>query len=378
MRALHLSNSNILWDYRIQREMLSLQSLPEISELIGIGVNFGEGAKIQDPGIHVKCLNIFFSGLPRVPGFRIIRAGIVFAEFIIRMTINIIILKPRIIHCHDAPALLPALICSYFIKFELVYDAHELMMHKAGNNFFSSSLFFLIEKLAWPKIDLFITVGDEILRWYCAKYGEKKSEVILNSPTPRTLSQPHYEKDYLLKKFQIARSDSIFVFIGQFNHGRSIGEILKCFSKAQASYHVLFLGYGELEDEIVDHAETSSNIHFHPAIAHDHVVEFLSLCDFGLCLIENVSLSDELSMPNKLFEYLQAGLPIVASNLPELARVVRDLSCGVLISDVSADLETAIVRLAESNIEADNGRIAKYLWPAQSAKLLRGYASLAC
>ena len=84
------------------------------------------------------------------------------------------------------------------------------------------------------------------------------------------------------------------------------------------------------------------------------MVSYLEQCDYGLCLIEDVSLSDQLSMPNKLFEYMQAGLPVVASDLPEIASTVRDTGIGILVDISLDDLEIAIQALAKEDIKINN------------------------
>ena len=103
------------------------------------------------------------------------------------------------------------------------------------------------------------------------------------------------------------------------------------------------------------------------------MVSYLEQCDYGLCLIEDVSLSDQLSMPNKLFEYMQAGLPVVAMDSPEIASHVRDTGIGILVDISLDDLEIAIQALAKE-YKINNQKISEYLWPAQERKLQTLYA----
>jgi hypothetical protein len=70
---------------------------------------------------------------------------------------------------------------------------------------------------------------------------------------------------------------------------------------------VVFLGYGELSQDLKRLAAEHPNIHVHDAVPHSQVVPIAQSADFGLCLVQDVSLSDYYCLPNKLFEYYFAG-----------------------------------------------------------------------
>ena len=376
MKVLHISNTNLSWDYRVQREMKAVSKLKNITELYGVGTNFDEGAAHQKTDLKIKNLDILASRLPRIKLFKLMRAGLVFLEFIIRSIIEIIRFKPDIIHCHDTPALLPTRLCRFFMKFKIIYDAHELMMHKAGNTKITSTVFHVIEKLSWGRINGFVTVGEAIKEWYFAKYSLKDSAIIYNAPTPARKDSHHFSENYLKEIYGISDNDVVFAFVGQFSKGRGIEKILKTFKITHKHIHVVFLGYGEMESEIKSHADLCLNVHLHHAIEHDRVVSFLKLCDYGLCLIEDVSLSDQLCMPNKLFEYMQAELPILASDLPEIKMVVNELKMGELVANDAEEVNDAITKLINQNYKIEPKKVVEYLWPAQEKKLLELYERL--
>jgi glycosyltransferase involved in cell wall biosynthesis len=77
---------------------------------------------------------------------------------------------------------------------------------------------------------------------------------------------------------------------------------------------------------------------------HDTLFMVTSSCDLGLCLIEPLSLSYYYALPNKLIEYVQAGLPVVGSNLPEIQRIMNDYFIGWILSD-AADLQALMKSL---------------------------------
>ena len=89
MKILHLSNTNLLWDYRIQREMTAVKNFDSDTKVFGVGINFDEGAAHQKIDLDIHNLNLLSAKLPRIRFFRLFRAGLVFLEFISRACIII-------------------------------------------------------------------------------------------------------------------------------------------------------------------------------------------------------------------------------------------------------------------------------------------------
>ena len=376
MKVLHLTHTNLDWDYRIQREMKAVDKLDSVSQLYGVGVVFDEGAIKDDLGLSYRNFSLLGKRLPKIPIFDVFRQSLTFIEYLIRASFFIIFFRPSVVHAHDTPALIAARLARIFINFSLIYDAHELMPHKLGVTRFTSMFIRTAERFSWSKVDEFITVGSNIKSWYISSYGKKSSTVIFNSPTPHDKTTKTLPVNYIRGKFEISKTSKVFSFVGQFAPGRNIESILETFGRLDSSFHVIFFGFGEKTKIIREAALKHSNIHLHDAVPHSDVISYLKQCDYGLCLIENASLSDQLSMPNKLFEYMQAGLPVLASDLPEIASTVRDSEIGILVDISLDDLETGIRALAKEDREINEQKIAGYLWPAQERKLQSLYARL--
>ena len=376
MKVLHLTHTNLDWDYRIQREMKAVGRLDIVSQVYGLGVVFDEGAVKDDLGLSYKNLRLVGRRIPKLLFFDISRQGFTFLEYLVRTFFFIIFFRPSVVHAHDTPALIAARLARIFINFKFIYDAHELMPHKFGVTRFTSMVIKTAERFSWPKVDEFITVGSNIKSWYINSYGEKSATVILNSPTPHDRVAKTLPVKFIREKFDISENAKIYSFVGQFVPGRNIESILETFSRLDSSYHVIFFGFGEKAKIIREAALKHSNIHIHGAVPHSDVVSYLEQCDYGLCLIENVSLSDQLSMPNKLFEYMQAGLPVLASDLPEIASTVRDTEIGILVDISLDDLEIAIKALVKEDRKINKQKISEYLWPAQECKLQNLYSRL--
>lgn len=122
---------------------------------------------------------------------------------------------------------------------------------------------------------------------------------------------------------------------------------------------LVFLGDGAMSTEVVEEARRQGcahRVHILPAVPSAEVLTWTASADVGLCLIEDLGLSYRLSLPNKLFEYIAAGVPVLGSDLPEIARVVRAFDVGCI---VPAD-DAAAVSLALAELLNSPERLAQY------------------
>jgi glycosyltransferase involved in cell wall biosynthesis len=115
---------------------------------------------------------------------------------------------------------------------------------------------------------------------------------------------------------------------------------------------LVFLGDGAMSGEVVEEARRQGcalRVHILPAVPSAELLEWTASADVGLCLIEDVGLSYRLSLPNKLFEYIAAGVPVLGSDLPEIARVVRALDVGSIVpADDAHAVSLALAELLHS------------------------------
>lgn len=198
-----------------------------------------------------------------------------------------------------------------------VYNPHELETETVAMSGFKRVLARWIERRYAPRADVCSTVNESIARWYRDTYRMPLPIPVTNIPMDAPASPPTDLRALL----DIPEEDLLFVHTGHLTAGRNIPAILSAFAGLEGR-HVVFVGDGPLEGLIADAARRWAGIHRVPPVPADGVVAAVRSADVGLCLIEAASLSLQLSTPNKLFEALASATPVLATDLPEIRRVL--------------------------------------------------------
>lgn len=373
MRVLHLTHTDPRTDNRILKEIESLSSNKSYS-ITCIGLDFDEGSSKSKIEINARFLIVKL--VFKLPKFfpRPIRHLLLFLELNIRFFIKSIRFNPDVIHCHDTMVLPIGTIIKILTNSKLIYDAHELESNKNGQTFFLSKATLFIEKCCWPMITHLISVSDSILVWYNENLGVKEQTLILNSPS--IINYKINSSKYFHKLYGIADDTLIFVYLGILGDGRGIKNIIDAFHNYRLKSHVVFIGYGPLYETIAKVSAQTNNIHIHPPVPHEEVVSLVKNANYGLCLIENISLSDFYCLPNKLFEYTFAGLPILASDFPDIKGLVQKYQLGRICDGSSNSIATEVKEIENSPDLKITADLSELSWQSQAKKLLDLYNNL--
>ena len=377
--VIHLSDTDINNDSRILKEMNSLKEFCLINDLNLYGIGLEEADQKNKKNSSNTDLDIY-TCRRRISKFftkiKSLKHAITFFELLFFALKNSFKNKPKIIHCHDTLVLPIGLVIKLFSGARLIYDAHELESNKNLQSTTNSLVTKFIEYIAWRYINLLISVSPSICKWYEENLGNKKNLTILNSPEIKK-NYDHDNRSFeIRKKYGIHENECIFVYLGILGSGRGIEKYLDVFSREDVSSHLLFVGWGEYEELILSRASVNDNIHLHEAVTHTDVVSLVKECDYGLCMIESVSLSDHLCLPNKLFEYCFANLPVLASDLPELSRVINKYDFGVLCSNSSEEITKSVNEMSLKNNNYSFKNIDDLSWENQEKKLIKDYNNL--
>lgn len=375
MRILHLTHTDIRFDNRIIKE---IECLTSIYDVFAIGIAHDEGSAINNTEIFNDKLFILQLKFRRKVKWlpRFIIHLLIFIELFWKSMKIIKRLRPSVLHCHDTLVLPIGFIYKVMNpKAKLIYDAHELESNKNGQTKIVRFFILFIEKIVWSNIDYLITVSPSIDKWYLQKFSSKKSVVILNSPKFSVSSNNYNNRNanYFHEKYSLKSDTKIFIYLGALVPGRYIENLLKIFSEENSKSVIVFIGYGELKNLVQSYQERTKRIKYHPPVTHDKVVETIMSADVGLCLIENVSLSDYYSLPNKLFEYAFAGKKILGSAFPDISSVIEKYNLGYCCKLDDISIKQGIEYLENINYDSKAFDLYELSWEFQEEKLMNMY-----
>lgn len=258
--------------------------------------------------------------------------------------------RPSVIHCHSISVLPFGVLLKMVTGAQLVYDTHELETEKPGMRGWRKAFAKILERALISWVDLTYVVGNSIGDWYRETYGLKEVEVIKNLPASGG-AKP--ERTRLLREeFGIGSDELLFIYQGIFGDSRGIPLLLDVFSKCAPDRHIVFMGFGELSALIQQYASKHGNIHIRAAVPVDQILKYTSSADVGCVLFENTCLNYYYCLPNKFFEYMASGLPVIASDFPDLKGFVHRYDSGWTLAPESQPLLEWVNSVTRPEIEA--------------------------
>jgi glycosyltransferase involved in cell wall biosynthesis len=216
---------------------------------------------------------------------------------------------------------------------QIIYDSREIFsaLGPLSGSTIKQRIIAFLEKRFICKVDKFVVSGEldaEYLKSYFQT--DKPFFVIKNYPKKQEINK----SNYLAEKFNISSDKKILVYQGVLLGGRGIMPMLKAMNQIKDKYAFCMIGSGSKEEDYRKYVlenDLQDSVFFHPEVEYSELLNITASADIGLCLIEPISFSYELALPNKLFEYIACGLPVLVSDLPALRKVVKDENIGEII-----------------------------------------------
>jgi len=258
-----------------------------------------------------------------------------------------------LVQVHDLPLLGVGHELSQKFKVPLIYDSHEFFPEQIIFNRFYKENLIKYEKKIIQDCDLVFTVNHSIAEQMEKRYEIKKPMVLLNaldSPSDLTTS---LDANFYKEHFSIPQNKKIILLQGRLNANRNLENLVKSFAYVTNPNVVLVvMGSGEIEAKLIKIAKKlnllNNKIYFLPSVSQDDLLYYTTSADFGIIPYPAVDLNTYYCTPNKLFEFIQAGLPIIANDLPELRRYVADTGFGMVHSmNTSHEIAQAIDKALE-------------------------------
>ncbi|WP_238067396.1 glycosyltransferase family 4 protein [Pseudomonas shirazica] len=252
--------------------------------------------------------------------------------------------RPAVIHAHDVNTLPTAFLASKLARSLLVYDAHEISTSREG---YSSlrNMVGKIEKVLMPRAHGTITTTTARAKFFARAYSIDRPVVLQNRPRLTISKRTNKIRDEL----SLNKSWPIVLYQGGLQQGRGLEKLVKTALQVPNCYFV-FIGGGRLTaqlKELRDERDLQERVHFIPTLSLTDLPAYTASADIGVQPIENTCLNHYTTDSNKLFEYIIAGLPVIATDFPEIRKIVRDGEIGLLVPPGSEDeLAKAINMLA--------------------------------
>jgi len=257
-----------------------------------------------------------------------------YAELNVRLFWTLLFVRADAFHANDLDTLLPNFLCARLRRKPLTYDTHEyfLGVPELLNRPRVRAVWAGIERWIFPKLEAVFTVNNSISELYASDYGVRP-HVVRNIPLSQTgpmerASRADWglnETDYLL----INQGTGI-------NVDRGMEELLEALVGVSSDVHLLLVGKGDVLPALKERAEylgLKQRVHFVPPRSYEAMMQLTRMADLGVSLDKDTNINYRFSLPNKLFDYIRAGLPVLVSDLPEVAKVVRDYSIGSIVQD---------------------------------------------
>jgi glycosyltransferase involved in cell wall biosynthesis len=222
-------------------------------------------------------------------------------------------------------------------KAKIYYNSREIYAHLAGlrNKSFVQKIIAKIESKFIRKVDIVLVTGEMDAEYLKEAYSIDNLFVLRNLPK----YMEHIKKIDLREKLNIPQTDKILLYQGVILEGRGIIKLINVLYKIPNT-HFVIVGEGEYRKQFEEEAsktEVSDRIHFIGAVNHSDLLNYTACADIGITLIENISISYYYALPNKLFEYIMVGVPVLASNLPQMKNIIDQYQVGNYVDPENED-----------------------------------------
>ncbi len=289
-------------------------------------------------------------------------------------------------HLHDHVALSLASTLKQQYTAKLVWDAHEIYQEMAGAELARSRINAEIIAANHTAIDAFITINDSIAAYYREQYpAMPPATVVMNATVVEAL--PDYD-GRLHRAAGLPETQKILLFQGGFARHRGIEALIDAAPNFPPDRTLVLMGWGNIEAELRARVaaqparEACAAVCFLPGVPHAELPLWSAGASLGAIPYENTSLNHLYCTPNKLWEYPNAGVPVLASDLEEMGRFIREYGFGFLLPrEFSAeDIVSLVTALTDDQLAIARENCQRFIasnhWGRWEKRLLDVYAGV--
>ena len=281
------------------------------------------------------------------------------------------------INPHSLSTLPLGVIISFFKGSKLIYEPHEIET-ETSNMYGSTNLARLIESFFIRFSNHVIVTSEGHLKWYLNRYNCKNISFVRNTPYKNIELK---KNDYFREKYKIKPTAIIYIYQGIISKGRGCELILDAFSLIKDDIHIIFLGFGPGKDKVIEFQKRFPNIHYHQPVEPRELIKYTSSADIGIHMMNFSCVNHLHALPNKVMEYMNAGLPVLASNLPEMSKLIEKARSGWILKTYNIhELKRYVLKINRAKIFKKSLNSTKWMrnnnWELEQLKLIGIYKKL--
>ena len=309
--------------------------------------------------------------------------GFLFYKFYnIRLCFYLLLHKFDLIVSNDLDTLFAGFLSSKIKRVNLVYDSHEYFtgLPELNHRPFVKWVWKSIEKMIFPHLKYIMTVSDSIAAQYEKEYGIRP--LVIRNCSRLSSDIKTFTRDEL----EISSNNLLLILQGSGINIDKGGEELIEAIKMTENVSLLIIGSGDVISFLkqrVEKLNLADRIRFIQKVKWEELMRFARSADAGLSLEKDTNLNYRFSLPNKLFDYISAGIPVITGNLPEIRKIVEENECGIIIPAITPEeISKAIIKLRDNaellNKLKKNSVIASESlnWENESKKIIDFYKKI--
>lgn len=278
------------------------------------------------------------------------KGALFYALFNLRLFVYLLPRKYHILVANDLDTLLPNYLLSKWKRCSLVYDSHEYFTEvpELIARPRIKAIWEKLEQSMFPKLKQVITVNSSIAAKYQQKYGVTLKVV-------RNIS-PKWNDSTIPSKKELGIPEDTFLLIMQgagLNIDRGVEQAIAMMPLLQ-NVVLLIVGDGDVIPEMkkrVIEQHLSDRVRFYGKRPYRELLHFTYHAHLGLSFDQPTNPNYQFSLPNKIFDYIHTGTPILSSNVVEVATVINTYTIGKVIDDFSPAALAQIIREIQGNPE---------------------------
>jgi glycosyltransferase involved in cell wall biosynthesis len=262
-----------------------------------------------------------------------------YAEFNIRLFIFLLFTKKNLLFSNDLDTLLPNYLLSLLQQKTLVFDSHELFSEipELVTKPRIKNFWLYLEKKLIPKLKNVITVSNSIKNHYLNLYGVSAT-VVRNIPKIQKIDPKEFDVNTDEKK--------IILYQGAVNIGRGI-ELMIDTMPLLDKYLFIVIGDGDILKELKEKVKLqnlNNKVKFLGKKSPEELKKLTLSASIGMSLEEDLGLNYRYALPNKVFDYLHANIPVIIADLPEMRALIEKYSIGEILTERSPEVLAKIIK----------------------------------